>query len=269
MFASTISWNAAANRRQICATCTVAIVILALHSASVSVGPVSAAAPTPSVTTAGSVLDGVERKIAKEPKYLSKPRYALLVFGTKAASQVWIVEDGKTLYVDKNANGDLTDDGPPITPTNVKEWMLEGTARFQFDYVLDEITTAGGAKHTEFCVHRWNHGEKEDTYGILVTVDGQTPMYAGWVSTLWATSPQAVPLIHFGGPLQPKRLLRTKEFVIGSGGVRLSIAFTNPGSGAGARSYLSIDALPQSVKPVVQIDWPVAADAPPLQTSHL
>ena len=267
MITSTTSRKGEANRRQTCAISTLAIVVVVLRLASVSVAPVSAAGPTPSVTTDGSVLDRVERKIAKEPKYLSTPRYALLVFGTKADSQVWMVEDGKTLYVDKNANGDLTDDGPPITPTNVKEWMLEGTARYQFEYVLDEITPVGGAKHTDFSLHRWNYGEKEDTYGLLATLEGQTPMYAGWFSTFWAVSPETVPIIHFGGPMQLKRL-RTKEFVIGAGATRLSIAFMNPGRGEGATSRLSIYALPPTAMPIVRIDWPVPDGAASLQTSH-
>jgi hypothetical protein len=245
----------------------VAVVTLAMQLAAAPFWLASAAAQAPSVTAPGNVLDGVERKIEKEPKYVSSPRYALLVFGTNADSKVWIVEDGRTLYVDKNANGDLTDDGLPIVPTNVKEWKAEGKARFQFEYVLDEITPAGGKKHTEFCLHRWNYGEKEDTYGISVTLDGQTPMYAGWFSTFLAASAEKVPIVHFGGPMQPK-FLRFKEVVVGSGAQRLSIGFMNPGRGEGATSRLSIYALPKTTMPVVQIDWPVAEGAPSLQTSN-
>src|SRR5438874_3418987 len=59
-------------------------------------------------------LKSIERKIAKEPAYAGKPKYCLLVFGPEARTRIWLALDGDKLYVDKNGNGDLTDDGPPI-----------------------------------------------------------------------------------------------------------------------------------------------------------
>ncbi len=56
--------------------------------------------------------DKLPRRLVKEPKYESKkPAYGLLLFGPDAKLAVWIVLDGETLYVDRNGNGDLTDDG--------------------------------------------------------------------------------------------------------------------------------------------------------------
>src|SRR5262249_45136652 len=52
----------------------------------------------------------IDRRIAKEPVYQSKsPKYCLLEFGAEAKARVWLVLDGDTLYVDRNANGDLTE----------------------------------------------------------------------------------------------------------------------------------------------------------------
>jgi hypothetical protein len=60
-------------------------------------------------------LAKVDRSIANEPVYRSgAPRYCLLVFGPDAASRVWLVRDGDTLYADKNGNGDLTEAGEKI-----------------------------------------------------------------------------------------------------------------------------------------------------------
>src|SRR5204863_1502809 len=60
-------------------------------------------------------LDKIERRIAKEPPYQTKaPRYCLLVFGEDAAPRVWLVQDGDTLYVDRNGNGDLTEEGERV-----------------------------------------------------------------------------------------------------------------------------------------------------------
>jgi hypothetical protein len=74
-------------------------------------------------------------------------------------------------------------------------------------------------------------------------------------------------MIHFGGSLTPK-MLRSKDFTIGSGPRRLSMAFTNPGSGEGAASRLSIDAIPSDVVPKLTIDWPTAPGVTARRTSH-
>lgn len=239
------------------------IVLLLCHA--LQSWPVSAEERHPIAPSAKSALDTVERKLVKEPKYNSPPKYGLIALGANAKAKVWMVEDGKTLYIDKNGNGDLTDDGPPVDPTNVRDL---GKGHWDFDYVLDAITPADGSRHTEFCLRRWNYGQKEDSYGLSLGVYGQMPMYAGWFGTFWAASPQTVPIIHFGDPLEP-RIMRRKEFVMGERSARLSVGFMNNGLGEGATSRLSIDALPKTLVPKLQIDWPVAAGSPPLRTSHL
>lgn len=211
-----------------------------------------------------NVLDRVKRHIVNEPEYVSSPRYVLLAFGSKAETEVWMVEDGRTLYLDKNANSDLTDDGPPLQP---REERQLGPRRWDFDYILDEFGPPNGSRQTSFRVARWNYDSESDGYGLSITLNGSTPMYAGW-TTFWADSPQAARVIHFGGRLQPV-LLRAKDFVLEPGLKRMSVAFINRGSGDGAHSRLSIRAVPDHVIPEVQIDWPVAQGDPPLQTSHL
>ncbi len=210
------------------------------------------------------LLDRIERKITKEPQYKAQPQYALVVLGSNANTKVWMVEDGKTLYVDKNANGDLTDDGPPLAPINERDL---GDNRWDFDYFLDELTPIDGSRHTDFQLRRWNYGGENDSYGLSLSVDKKMPMYAGWFGTFWAASPEAAPIMHFGGPLEP-RLLRRKEFIIGASSNRLSLAFINHGRGEGAMSRLSIDALPKTIIPILRIDWPVADGTPSLQTSY-
>src|SRR5262245_65651509 len=46
-------------------------------------------------------LTKIDRTIAKEPAYKSKPKYCLLVFGPEAKMRVWLVLDGDVLYVDR------------------------------------------------------------------------------------------------------------------------------------------------------------------------
>src|SRR5262249_21914191 len=56
-------------------------------------------------------LSKVDRVIKKEPAYHSKPQYCLLLFGRQAETRIWLVLDGDVLYVDYNADGDLTEPG--------------------------------------------------------------------------------------------------------------------------------------------------------------
>ncbi len=220
-------------------------------------------AGTPHAST--HVVSHFDRTIIKEPTYQSTPEYSLITLGNSGDVKVWMVEDGKRLFVDKNANGDLTDDGPPLEPSKVRDL---GGNRWDFEYSLDAITPTNGPRHTNFVLRRWNYNDKEDSYGLSVSVNGQMPMYAGWFGTFWSTNREEAPVIHFGGPLTPK-LLRRKEFTIGETRQRLSLCFFNPGSGAGAQSLLSIDALPRYAVLKLNVQWPTADGSAPLRTSYL
>src|SRR5438105_3758750 len=74
--------------------------------------PVFAALAGSGAVACAADLSKIDRTIAKEPTYQSpKPAYCLLVFGPAAKTRIWVVRDGNVLYVDKNGNGDLTDQG--------------------------------------------------------------------------------------------------------------------------------------------------------------
>jgi hypothetical protein len=205
-----------------------------------------------------------DRSILKEPKYQSTPKYSLITMGDASEVRIWMVEDGKRLFIDKNANGDLTDDGPPIEPNGVRDI---GGNRWDFEYVLDAITPANGPPSTNFVLRRWNYNDPEDQYGLSLTANSRMPMYAGWFGTFWSTNRETAPVIHFGGPFKPI-LMRRENFPIGEKGQRLSLGFFHRGSDPGAESRLSIDALPQFVVPQLRIDWPTAPGSVPLRTTH-
>ncbi len=213
---------------------------------------------------ATNVASHFDRGIIKEPSYESAPKYSLITLGNSGDVKVWMVEDGRRLFVDKNGNGDLTDDGPPIRPSKVRDL---GGNRWDFEYLLDAITPTNGSRHTSFVLRRWNYNDKEDNYGLSLSVNGKMPMYAGWFGTFWSTNREQAPVIHFGGPFTPK-LLRRKEFTIGEKQQRLSLCFLNPGSGPGAQSRLSIDAWPRHVVPRLNIEWPTAGSGAPLRSSY-
>jgi hypothetical protein len=204
------------------------------------------------------------RTPVKEPTYTSTPKYCLLALGLNGDTKVWMVEDGKRLFLDKNANGDLTDDGPPIEPS--KERGV-GTKQWDFNYVHDAITATDGSRHTDFDLRRWNYGEEQDSYGLSLSVGGKLHAYAGWYGTFWSAKRETAPVIHFGGSFSPC-MLRPDEITIGTRPKRFSVGFENPGSGPGAESRLSIEALPPNAVPKVTIEWPTAAGSPPLRTTQ-
>jgi hypothetical protein len=89
--------------------------------------------------------DKIARPLVKEPKYKSKkPCYALLLFGPEAKLAVWAVLDGETLYIDRNGNGDLTDDGERFaTEADCKGVEIadpDGKTRYVIDLVQTDNT---------------------------------------------------------------------------------------------------------------------------------
>ncbi|HET6162142.1 MAG TPA: hypothetical protein VFG37_00630 [Planctomycetota bacterium] len=64
----------------------------------------------------GGALPQIDRKLAKEPKYVAAPRYALFVLDEAGRFKAWAVFDKSSadapyydvLYFDKNGDGDLT-----------------------------------------------------------------------------------------------------------------------------------------------------------------
>ena len=83
-----------------------------------AVGLVASARPPPPAPSDPD-LAKIERRIAKEPKYVAAPRYALFVLDEPADFRCWAVFDKSTpdapfydvLYFDRNGNGDLTEPG--------------------------------------------------------------------------------------------------------------------------------------------------------------
>ncbi len=54
--------------------------------------------------------------LAREPAYRQTPFYGLLVIGPEARGH-WLVVDGESVYLDRNANGDLTEQEDRLTGT--------------------------------------------------------------------------------------------------------------------------------------------------------
>lgn len=231
-------------------------------------------------------LSSVSRKITKEPKYQSQPKYCLLVFGPEAKTRVWLVQDGPVLYVDRNGNGDLTDAGERLAATK-SEYADEGDYTFKVGEIRD-----GNRRHTDLVVSvtkLQNIAAQDPTAARLLTKNPKAransvrvamdqPRWKGtgvggrvdWQTSLdfndllqFSDKPQDAPIIHFGGPLQAtlfgqNRLTidRDEDVVLGVGA---------PGVGPGTTAFIGYEGLmPENLYPVLEITYPPkkAGDTP-------
>lgn len=205
-------------------------------------------------------LKTVDRTITRQPDYKTLPKYCLLVFGPEAKTRVWLVEDGKRLFVDRNANGDLSDDGEPVPAIDERELTTIDFATKRpselndWDYEAGEIKTADGERHTGLHIMRWKLGDQPVNHGVLVNVGGKVPQYSGW-GPVFAAKPADAPIMHFGGDYDVTPL-RNKELGLDKPPSRFSIGFFSPGLGKQSSTRISIEALPEDVVPQAEIVWP-------------
>jgi hypothetical protein len=193
-----------------------------------------------SAASAAVDLTQIERKIVKEPAYRSKPKYCLLVLGPEAKTRVWLVQDGDTLYVDRNGNGDLTEANEKITAEKSED-AEDGVYTFKAGDLRD-----GDRLHKELNLYITNMDHMADQddfikallkknpkargYRVFLEVDmpgrkgtaigGRVQQCSSLVDSTgvlqFAERPQDAPILHFGGPWQvtlfgKHRLTRDRE----------------------------------------------------------
>jgi hypothetical protein len=196
-------------------------------------------------------LAKIDRSIAREPAYKAEPRYCLLAFGPRAEQRVWLVEDGDTLYVDRNMNGDLTDGGESFRPTKRRDFN-EYSDR---TYSVGDLTPPDGSKpHRAFEVTWYQLKGKPGAYVLSVDVEGVRTQCAGWAE-IFADRRDRDPVIHFGGPVRPQPI-RRRTLSLTDTKQELSIRFGTPGVGRYSFASVSYEAVPKGAHPVVEIEWP-------------
>ena len=229
---------------------------------------------------------------AKEPTYKTSPRYCQLAFGPSAATHVWIVIDGDTVFIDTNGDGDLTGTRKKFAlskpkPSGWPQYFAEER------YVSGVTITDGTLKHTD--LHIYQERIKPDpevkTEGDrqlkqLVEADANALVYVVRVSVhmrelpggkikfsgrlrqdagqdaqgflQFAKSPRAAPVIHFGGPL--RMALQARQML--AQGPELANLYTvigTPGRGSGTFAAYVYDGLfGEDTHPVADIEFPTA-----------
>lgn len=130
----------------------------------------------------------LDRTIKKEPAYRMSPKYALLLFGPEAKLRVWVAVHGETIYLDRNADGDLT--GKEERFARMKDsWGVQisdpdGRTRYVIDYI--------SVSH-----------DKEQARDFLdVGIDIQGPLpYRQYGTVELRKRPGEAKVAHFHGPL--------------------------------------------------------------------
>jgi hypothetical protein len=226
-------------------------------------------------------LTKIERKLAKEPAYKTQPKYCLLVFGLEAKNRFWLVQDGDTLYVDRNGNGDLTEPDKRVQLKNSDNSDNKNFRNFDAGKILDGALTHTNLSVSQFLVNAESVGNPKEferikksgaepwTWWVRVTAERspddsrQLPKDIKYVANgdglgylLFADKPQDAPIIHFNGPLT-LGLQDVKQRLIPGQESMLQIGVGTQGIGAGTFSFvLYPNTIPNDVYPEADITFP-------------
>ena len=181
---------------------------------------------------------GMDRTIAREPKYLANPLYGLIVFDIETKARVWFVLDKSStdkkehdvLYLDRNGNGDLTESGERyVTPVNEGGTVVHETGPIKIN--------ESGPEHTEFKLYA-SMVQRGISPFFRVKLGGKDEMWGGFSrpgerSGLGST-PEKAPV--FVASLQPpltfQLFLSNGEFLT-AGNARIAVVVGVPGNGPG------------------------------------
>jgi hypothetical protein len=222
-------------------------------------------------------LSKIERTIVKEPAYQSKPKYCLLVFGSKAKARIWLVLDGETLYVDRNGNGDLTEKRERAEKLKEADAKLQQTCLYMRNVPVPKGKVTIELNQIIYDKLRHNYPVSVSLAKIKSFGDFQRAGSFSHESLVFADRPQDAPILHFDGPRQmqlayieppPRNVLddikqilkfgRAREPVLTRGGQSCEFYATvgTPGLGKGSFVAHAHDGLPKDVHPVVAIEFP-------------
>jgi hypothetical protein len=189
-------------------------------------------------------LDKIDRSLVKEPSYKGRPGYCLLVFGADAKTRVWLVKDGDTLYLDRNGNGDLTEDEERLDGKGVRPaGAITAAAGKKYEIRQCNLTKLGGSKGQQDYCH------------ISIDVNGAFRQYsfAGFADT-----PKDAPVVHFDGPLTIEVQDKNVTLVRGEKPTDFGVYLLTRGHGERLGSTVLVDynlGIPEAAQPVVEVEF--------------
>ena len=199
----------------------------------------------------------IERHINKEPTYESKPEYCLFAFGQTGQKRVWLVKDGDALFLDRNGNGDLTEEGERLTPSKRRDLNADYRDVDYPDIQIDLPKTVGTGRQTATLeIGYYQMAGKPIHHVVKLKVDGAYRKYVGW-QPIFSPKMEDANVYFFDGPLSPRHL-RKKQISLSGEKEELHLSFASQGLGENARVMLAYEAVAKDVVPVADIEWPSA-----------
>jgi hypothetical protein len=197
-------------------------------------------------TSSAADLSKIDRSIGNQPKYETKPGYCLLVFGPEADTRIWLVRDGDFIYLDRNGNGDLTDEGERLNGKGIRSPVTITDAVGQKKYHMRQcnLTTLGNGKEQEQYCH--------------ISIDTED-VYRQYSFVGFADRPQDAPIVHFDGPLTLEVADRNTVLVRGDPPSDFSVYMLTRGHGNRLGSTVLVDynlGVPEDACPVVEVEFP-------------
>jgi len=183
-------------------------------------------------------LTKIDRTIKKQPKYVNDPKYLLVAFGEKAEFKVWVVLDGDVVYIDRNGNGDLTEEGER-EELKVREKNLVRQAGRGLTHRLPDANVT-------VLFAGWIHSDQGRTGGFVGVHDGERyTQTAGGNELNYAPSPEQAAVVHFGSKIVTVRpSLRTAverdwrcAIPDANGEDQVLYEFGTPGVGPGNKAF--------------------------------
>jgi hypothetical protein len=242
-------------------------------------------------------LSKVERRLVKEPAYQEKPGYLLLVLGPEANHKVWLVLDGKTLYVDRDATGDLNRPGCRVTGESDRyhdclfkagDLTLGGRRYADLQVVVYSAKGSVGSGLDELTMFKeFRTAQPEGRlFAVSVEVPFEKPFadlrdgspvkgtrhFAGPYDATgilqFAARPEDASIIHLGGPWTfgpdgEQKLVRGRN-------EDLALKLGTPGRGPGTFACICYDNLiPHPAKPKLRVEYPLESGVKPLVGSYI
>lgn len=202
------------------------------------------------LTALAALVGSAERdqRLRKEPAYRSRaPKYHLLAFGPQAETRVWLVLDGEVLYVDRNGNGDLTEEPERVTGDGNVFQVGDIPAR-------DSRTRYAQLKVQRLDPTRPGQGLR---CVVFVEVPGKYRQF-GVVS--FAGRPQDASVLHFDGPLTMGLIDPAGQvFARGDKATELTAWIGTPVLGKEKGDAACVEhgqGVPTDVHPVAEIEFP-------------
>lgn len=184
----------------------------------------------------------LDRRILKEPAYTAKPLYALTLLDPAGKVRVWMVVDKSVkdlpyydvLYFDRNANGDLTEEGERFTGTPDSALGLKYGMSLAIPIGSFQVPGTG-LTHTGLKVMTVvKSAEKHHGFYFSMKWDGKVDVTGGMTAdnhyTEWDPSPGKAPVLRPAplGPLAFSFWL-SGDLQVG-GATRVNLLVGNPGS---------------------------------------